>query len=107
MTLNNSELTHPDGRTCETQPRFDLNQEFEKLAFLTAQAWSDDHPDADLSAKEDFDACVLYVTTEMVIAARAVGGPAGLAIMTGEGSRAARLACLRMLSATLDRSSAV
>lgn len=100
-------MTHPDWVSCKKQQHLNWNQEFEKLAFLTAQAWKDDqgdHPDEDMNSQEDFDACVLYVTTEMVTAARAVGGPAGLAIMTGEGSRAARLACSRVLVASPDHS---
>lgn len=115
MTLNNSEIIYPDRISSKKQQGLDLNQEFEKLAFLTAQVWKDDHKNGDhknddhngdhkneqfdrnSNRQADFDACVLYVTTEMVTAARAVGGPAGLAIMTGSGSRAARLACQRVL----------
>lgn len=104
MTLNNSELIDPDWVPCEKQQSLDLNQEFEKLAFLTAQVWKDDHQDADSESQADFESCVLFVTTEMVTAARAVGGPAGLAITTGSGSRAARLACRRVLPSTQNHS---
>lgn len=103
MTLNNSELTHLDRVSSEKPQHLDLNQEFEKLAFLIAQAWKDEHLNGCSDSQADCEACILYVTTEMAIAARAVGGPAGLAIITGGGSRAARLACRRVLNAAQDR----
>lgn len=98
MISNNSELTHFDRVSCEKPQALDLSQELEKLAFLTAQAWKDQQLDRDSDSPAACEACVLYVTTEMGIAARAVGGPAGLEIMTGGGSRAARLACRRILT---------
>jgi len=98
MTLNKSELIEPGWVSKEKRWNRDFNQEFEKLAFLTAQIWRDEHPDIDLNSQANFEACVLYVTTEMVTAAKAVGGPVGLAITTGGGSRAARLACRRIFT---------
>lgn len=106
MTLNNSELTHFDRVSREKPSALDLNQEFEKLAFLIAQAWKDheqeQQPDRHSDLQADCEACVLYVTTEMGIATRAVGGPAGLEILTGGGSRAAQLACKRVVTAAQD-----
>jgi hypothetical protein len=40
----------------------------------------------------------LAVTTELAIAAKAVGGPIGLEILTGGGSAAARAVCKQVLS---------
>lgn len=109
MTLNDSELTHSGWLPREKRQPPNISQELEKLAFLTAQAWKDEYfekkgSQENLSTQEDFDACVLYVATEMAIAARAVGGAAGLAIVTGGGSRAARFACSRMFADTPEHS---
>lgn len=98
MTLNKSKLIELGWVASKKHRNLDLIQEFEKLAFLTAQIWKDEHPDVDLNSQANFEACVLYVTTEMVTAAKAVGGPAGLEITTGGGSQAARLACKRIFT---------
>lgn len=78
-------------------PELNLDQELEKLAMFIAETWSDDHPNAHLNSGADFQKCVDYVTAEMVKAGAAVGGPAGLEILTGSGSKAARCVCRRVL----------
>ncbi|PSB11305.1 hypothetical protein C7B61_12050 [filamentous cyanobacterium CCP1] len=81
-----------NGQTCN------LSEEFEKLAQFAAQAWKEDHPEAQADSQEDFEACVLYVTTEMATAGKAVGGVTGLALLCGEGSKAARSVCKRVFT---------
>lgn len=84
-------------------PAPSCKQEFEKLALLVAQTWKDDHPsvmptlEADMP-EADIEDCIAYVTTEMAAAATAVGGIAGLEILTGGGSAAACVACKQVLS---------
>jgi hypothetical protein len=107
MVLNNSQPMNPNqfgqiDQLHQTSPttsqKLDLSQEFEKLALFIAQAWKEDHPDAHPDSQEDVEACVKYVTTEMAAAGKAVGGVAGLAILSGEGSKAARAVCRRVLA---------
>lgn len=81
-----------------------LNQEFEKLALIVAQAWKEDHPNAHFDSQKDVEACVQYVTTEMAIAGKAVGGVAGLALLSGAASQAARSVCYRVFSNSLPLS---
>jgi hypothetical protein len=82
-----------EGRS--TGPNFE--QTFEELALFVAQAWKDDHPDAD-STEANFENCVAHVTHEMDVAAIAVGGITGLEILTGGGSEAACTVCKQILS---------
>jgi len=88
--------SHPSPCNCVVSR--DLEHELEKLALFVAQTWRDDYPDAQAVSKADFDACVSYVTAEMAKAGTAVGGAAGLAILTGGGSAAGCVACQRILS---------
>ncbi|MBW4470844.1 MAG: hypothetical protein KME45_10650 [Stenomitos rutilans HA7619-LM2] len=82
----------------EAVPSFDFSAHLETLALFLAQAWKDDHPHAVADFEEDVNQCILAVTTELAIAAKAVGGPVGLEILTGGGSAAARAVCKRVLS---------
>ncbi len=68
------------------------------MAVFLAQTWKDEHPDASVDSDADLHDCIAAVTTELAIAAQAVGGPAGLAILTGGGSAAARAVCKKVLS---------
>lgn len=90
-----------------TEPKFnpnrqnlEISQRLEELALFVAQAWQDYHSTAHPDSLTDFQACTLYVTTEMAIAATSVGGPIGLEILVGGGSAAACVACRRVLSTT-------
>lgn len=84
-----------------------LRQVLRSMALFLAEAWKFDHPEATLKSEEDLDACILYVTAEMAKAAKAVGGVAGVAVLSGEGSEAARFACRQVLSASEDPTSPV
>ncbi len=75
----------------------DFAKEFEKLALFVAQAWLDEHPNANLHSQTDFQDCVQYVTAELAKAGSAVGGPAGLELLTGGGSEAACKVCKSVL----------
>ncbi|NJN85509.1 MAG: hypothetical protein HC881_03330 [Leptolyngbyaceae cyanobacterium SL_7_1] len=86
-----------DGLTQEMVQTFNLDGQLEELALWLAQTWKDDHPMATANS-EDFNACILAVTTELAIAAKAVGGPVGLVILTGASSVAIRRSCWRVLS---------
>lgn len=70
----------------------ELQQELEKLAVILVRTWQDEHPDADFGSDEVFQDCIAYVTAEMAKAGAAVGGVAGLTILMGSGSVAARSA---------------
>lgn len=100
-SLNNSEPTYRHSNTQtpvfvhrEEVPTSEFEREFEKLARFVAEAWRDDHP----HSLADFDDCVAYVVAEMVQAGTAVGGPAGLELLTGGASTAACKACRQVLS---------
>jgi hypothetical protein len=106
MVLNSSQFVHSTSHSTSHSVSLDrseavssitfeqyLSQEFEKLALIFVQAWKEDHPDAHLDSQEDVEACVQYVTTEMAIAGKAVGGVTGLALLSGAASKAARSAC--------------
>lgn len=106
-TSNNLEQASGLLSTTKAKPSFEhdlglkspsINQELEKMALFVAETWRDDHPTAHISSAPDFQACVLYVTIEMVKAGTAVGGPAGLEILSGGGSAAACTACRQVLS---------
>jgi hypothetical protein len=75
-----------------------LQSALRKMALFLAETWKQDHPDASSESKEDVDACVLYITVELSKAARAVGGVAGVTVLSGGGSEAAQFACQRVLS---------
>lgn len=83
---------------CKALLSFDFGAHLEMLALFLAQAWKDDHPHAIADSEDDVNQCILAVTTELAIAAKAVGGPVGLEILTGGGSVAARAVCKRVLS---------
>jgi hypothetical protein len=76
---------------------FDLNNQLAKLALPLAQAWRDNHPEAQPGSEADLDACVLAVAIEMAVAGEAVGGPMGALIAAGGGVAAASVACRRVL----------
>ncbi|UBF25714.1 hypothetical protein K9N68_29850 [Kovacikia minuta CCNUW1] len=93
-----SDLREQAPRADEEIPSVDFDPILENLAFFVAEAWKDDHPDTHLQSTADFNCCVEYVTAEMAKAGAAVGGPAGLEILTGGGSIAACKVCRRVLS---------
>lgn len=76
---------------------FDLDNQLAKLALPLAQAWKDNHPEAQPGSEADLDNCVLAVAIEMAIAGEAVGGPIGAVIAAGGGVAAAGVACRRVL----------
>jgi hypothetical protein len=103
MTLSNhlNQLNRPPQadklpRKAGGLPTVDIHQELEKLALILAQTWRDEHAEANPNSEETFENCVAYITAEMAKAGAAVGGPAGLAILTGGGSAAARIVCKRL-----------
>lgn len=81
----------------EASQAFNFGTHLEQLALLLAQTWKDEHPGATVNSEDDLNDCILSVTTELAIAAKAVGGPVALAILTGGGSAAARAVCERVL----------
>jgi len=83
---------------CEVERAFDFSVHLEALALLLAKTWKDDHPDAVAESENDLHNCISAVTTELAIAAQAVGVPIGLEILTGGGSTAARAVCKQVLS---------
>jgi hypothetical protein len=104
MSLFNSEKqsshlkpSHSNYVTREELREFDLNNQLVKLALPLAQAWRDNHPDAQPGSEADLDECVLAVAIEMAIAGEAVGGPMGALIAAGGGVAAASVACRRVL----------
>lgn len=104
MSLPNSERkssnlkpTDSDFVSREELQKFDLNNQLVKLAVPLAQAWRDNHPDAQPGSEEDLDECVLAVAIEMAVAGEAVGGPMGALIAAGGGVAAASVACRRVL----------
>ncbi|HEY9603476.1 MAG TPA: hypothetical protein V6C85_17805 [Allocoleopsis sp.] len=104
MSLPNSERkssnlkpTNSDFVSREELQKFDLNNQLVKLAVPLAQAWRDNHPDAQPGSEEDLDECVLAVAIEMAVAGEAVGGPMGALIAAGGGVAAASVACRRVL----------
>lgn len=104
MSLPNSERkssnlkpTNSDFVSREELQKFDLNNQLVKLAVPLAQAWRDNHPEAQPGSEEDLDECVLAVAIEMAVAGEAVGGPMGALIAAGGGVAAASVACRRVL----------
>jgi hypothetical protein len=89
----------------DRHPKIHFDQELEHLALFVAETWRADHPHAQPDSEEDYMACVLYVTEEMARAGAAVGGPAGLEILTGGGSAAGRVVCRRVLTDSSGSSS--
>jgi hypothetical protein len=103
MSLPNylqNELCHPQTKatapSCPLPSSLDLQQELEKLALILVRTWQDEHPDANFGSDEAFQSCTAYVTEEMAKAGAAVGGVAGLTILMGSGSAAARSAYRQM-----------
>ncbi len=104
MSLFNSEKkssnlkqTNPDAVSREEMREFDLNNQLAKLALPLAQAWKDNHPNAQPGSEADLDDCVLAVAIEMAVAGEAVGGPMGALFAAGGGVAAASVACRRVL----------
>lgn len=81
----------------EEVQKFDLENRLAELAIPIAQAWKDNHPQAQPASEADLDACILAVAIEMAIAGEAVGGPVGALIANGGGISAATVACRRVL----------
>ena len=81
----------------EEVQKFDLENKLAELAIPIAQAWKDNHPQAQPASEADLDACILAVAIEMAIAGEAVGGPVGALIANGGGISAATVACRRVL----------
>lgn len=88
---------HPECLSREALREFDINNQLTKLALPLAQAWRENHPDAQPGSEDCLDECVLAVAIEMAIAAEAVGGPMGALIAAGGGVTAAGVACRRVL----------
>jgi hypothetical protein len=86
--------------TCSTSSN--LKQALRRMALFLAQSWKVDHPDPKREGDQEVDACILQVTVEMAKAAKAVGGVAGIAVLSGEGSEAAKFACHCVLSTSED-----
>lgn len=91
--------------TCLTSPN--LRRALRKMALFLAESWKSDHPEPNPEFEKDVDACVLQVTVEMAKAAKAVGGVASVAVLSGAGSEAARFACSCVLSSSEDSVSAL
>jgi hypothetical protein len=94
---SNLKPDHSNYVTREELREFDLNNQLAKLALPLAQAWRDNHPNAQPGSEEDLDECVLAVAIEMAVAGEAVGGPMGALIAAGGGVAAASVACRRVL----------
>lgn len=104
MSLSNSEKKFANLKPTTSAPisreelrEFDLSNQLAKLAVPLAQAWRDNHPEAQPASEEDLDDCVLAVAIEMAVAGEAVGGPMGALIAAGGGVSAASVACRRVL----------
>ena len=82
----------------EPMQAFDFSTHLAKMALFLAEAWKDDHPDAVADSEDDLDDCILAVKTELAIAGNAVGGPAGVMILTGGASAAVCTACKQVLN---------
>lgn len=80
------------------EQKSDFSEQLEQLAILIAQTWKDFHPDAQNDSIEAFESCVFCVTNEMATAGTAVAGPIGMEIITGGGSAAAKVVCMRVTS---------
>ena len=98
VRFNESRSAKADLLLHESAQALGFSVHLEKLALFLAQTWKDDHPEATAESDDDLNACILAVTVELAIAAKAVGGAAGLAILTGGGSAAARAVCRQVLS---------
>lgn len=94
---NSTDLKPTNSISSEEIRKFDLENHLAKLALPLAQAWRDNHPEAQAGAEADLDACVLAVAIEMAVAGEAVGGPMGALIAAGGGVAAASIACRRVL----------
>lgn len=77
---------------------FDFSTHLANMALFLAKAWKDEHPDAVADSEDDLDDCILAVKTELAIAGHAVGGPAGVMILTGGGSSVVCTACRQVLN---------
>lgn len=93
----NLKPTNSDAVSREELREFDLNNQLAKLALPLAQAWKDNHPNAQPGSEDDLDDCILAVAIEMAVAGEAVGGPMGALIAAGGGVAAAGVACRRVL----------
>ena len=97
-SFNESRSANTDLLACEATQAPDFTIQLEKLALFLAQTWKDDHPNVTAASEDDLKDCILAVTVELAIAAKAVGGPVGLEILTGGGSAAARAVCRQVLN---------
>jgi hypothetical protein len=104
MSLFNSEKQSSNLKSTRSAPltrnelqEFDLHNQLTKLALPLAQAWRDNHPEAQPGSEADLDECILAVAIEMAVAGEAVGGPMGALIAAGGGVTAASVACRRVL----------
>jgi hypothetical protein len=94
---SNLKSVKSDSVSREEIREFDLHNQLAKLAVPLAQAWKDNHPNAQPGSETDLDECVLAVAIEMAVAGEAVGGPMGALIAAGGGISAAGVACRRVL----------
>lgn len=95
--LNHPRPLAPNTVSSQEVQQFDLDHKLAELAIPLAQAWKDNHPEAEPASEADLDACTLAVTIEMAIAGEAVGGLMGALIASGGGVKAASVACRRVL----------
>ena len=65
----------PNAVSSEEVLQFDLENKLAELAVPLAQAWKDNHPEAQPASEADLDACTLAVAIEMAIAGEAVFAP--------------------------------
>ena len=93
---SNLKSVKSDSVSREEIREFDLHNQLAKLALPLAQAWKDNHPNAQPGSEADLDECVLAVAIEMAVAGEAVGGPMGALIAAGGGIAAAGVACRRV-----------
>ncbi|HEY9632781.1 MAG TPA: hypothetical protein V6D14_05215 [Coleofasciculaceae cyanobacterium] len=93
----NLKLTKSAPLSHEEVREFDLHNQLTNLALPLAQAWKDNHPEAQPGSENDLDECVLAVAIEMAVAGEAVGGPMGALIAAGGGITSASVACRRVL----------
>jgi hypothetical protein len=96
-SLTNIDPTNRNSALREELRKLDPSIKLEELALPLAQAWKDEHPDAQPGSEADFNDCVLVVSAGMAAIGASMGGPVGAAIGAGGGIAAGRLVCRRVL----------
>lgn len=82
----------------QSMPSFDFSTHLEKMVLFLAQTWKDDHPDTSSDSDDDLNDCIMSVKIELAIAGSAVGGPAGVMLLTGGSSTLISNICRDVLS---------